>query len=250
MKIKFLGSGGAFATLKQGNTNVVITINGKNLLIDLGSCSNFVWRDIWGRSFNEIDGLYISHVHADHCSLEQFFFSRYFIPTLDRAGHVIKPKLYAHPVVMNEIWEHLKPSMGIYRNEVLHLTNFAECHSCSDFEFEGAKFSLIKNSHIESSFGNKDAYGLFIQYNGKSIYWSSDCSKINKSPIEKADIIFHDCETLDGIESRVHTHYKDLTKLPSCVKRKMWLMHYNEQVPSFKEDGFMGFVERDQEFIF
>lgn len=193
--LKFLGHSDAFATLDQGNSNAVLTINGKNLMIDFGITSNFIWRDEWGRHFNEIDALYISHLHGDHCYLETMFFSRYFIPRLDKTGNVIKPQLFAHPVVMNEIWEHLKPSMGVYRNEILHLTNFAECHSCSQFEFEGIKFELIKNTHINSSFGSKDAYGLKFTINGTKIYWSSDSANINRKEIAEADIVFHDCET-------------------------------------------------------
>ena len=91
----------------------------------------------------------------DHACLESLLFWRYFLPTIDKAGQKIKPRLFAAPVVVAELWEHLKPSMGLYRNEVLHLTNFVDCHACSEFEFEKVKFKLIKNDHIKSSFGDK-----------------------------------------------------------------------------------------------
>lgn len=184
----------------------------------------------------------------DHACLETLLFSRYFAPALDKSGHIIKPKLFAHPIVMQEIWEHLKPSMGVYRNEILHLTNFAECHSCNAFEFEGVRFQLIRNDHIKSSFASKDAYGLIFEYNGVKIYWSSDSANINKKHIAWADLVFHDCETFDGMRSHVHAHWDDLRKLPEEQKAKMWLMHYSEKPRNYEKAGFAGFIEKDQEF--
>jgi ribonuclease BN (tRNA processing enzyme) len=248
--LKFLGHAGAFATLKEGNSNAVLTINNKNLVIDFGIVSDFIWREEWNRHYNEINAIYISHLHGDHCSLERMFFARYFIPHLDKDSNVIKPQLFAHPVVMSEIWDHLKPSMGIYRNEILHLTNFAECHSCSNFEFEGVKFELVKNSHINSSFGSKDAYGLKFQINGTKVYWSSDSANINQKAINEADIVFHDCETFPGFKSKVHAHYTDLLKLPVDSRRKMYMMHYSSKPSNFESSGFAGFIEKGQEFTF
>ena len=248
--LKFLGHGGAFAKLANGNSNAVLTINGKNLMIDFGIASNFIWADEWGRSYNEIDAFYITHLHLDHCCLESAFFSRYFIPKLDKHNNVIKPRLYCHPMVLAEIWEHLKPSMGLYQNQVLHITNFAECVACDKFEFEGVEFQLIRNQHIESSFGKKDAYGLLFELNGKTIYWSSDSANINTEMIEKADIVFHDCETLEGFKSNVHAHWDDLRKLPENQKKKMWLMHYSHKPKNWEMEGFAGFVQKNDEFSF
>lgn len=248
--LKFLGSGGAFASTKEGNSNALLSINGKNLLIDFGIVSNFIWREEWEKSYNEIDSIYITHLHLDHCCLETLFFSRYFIPKLDKNHNVVKLKLYANPTVMNEIWKHLEPSMGVYRNEIFHLTNFAECHLCSDFEFEGIKFELVKNSHIKCSFGNKDAYGLLFTVNNKKVYWSSDSLNINKKAIDSADIVFHDCETFPDFKSGVHAHWSDLKKLNSEQKKKTYLMHYNSKPVDWEKEGFAGFVEKNQTFYF
>lgn len=249
MNIKFLGHGGAFATTIDGNTNACITINGRRLLIDFGIMSNTVWREHWGLRFRDIDVIWATHMHSDHVSFEPMFFDRYFNPRIDpRTGAVIKPVLYADPVVLAEIWEHLKPSMHIYRNEVLHITNFAECHACSSFIFEGVKFTAVKNAHILSSFGSKFAFGLKWEYKGVKFYWSSDSAKINLKLVQWADVVFHDCETIH-FKSGVHAHYLDLRKLKPEEKAKIWLMHYS---PGHKlnaiGDGFAGFITKDQEF--
>lgn len=249
VNLKFLGHSGAFASLNEGNTNAVLEVNGKNLLIDFGVCSNFIWTEHWGKTYNDIDAIYISHLHLDHCCLESLFFYRYFIPKVGDNQHVIKPILFANPIVMGEIWSHLQPSMGVYRNEIFHLTNFAECHACGQFEFEGIPFQLVKNKHIESCFANKDAYGLLFTIGNETIYWSSDSANINTKMIDKATIVFHDCETLP-FKSRVHSHWQDLKKLKPEQRKKIWLMHYKTKPKDCDDHGFAGWISKDQTFEF
>jgi len=68
--------------------------------------------------------------------------------------------------------------------------------------------------------------------------------------LDQADIIFHDCET-SPFKSTVHAHYEDLTTLPTAIKNKMWLYHYQRgTLPNARKDGFCGFVKRGQIFDF
>jgi hypothetical protein len=65
---------------------------------------------------------------------------------------------------------------------------------------------------------------------------------------DKADLIFHDCET--GYKSGVHAHYSDLRGLDAHTKNKMWLYHYNVgDKPDCTEDGFLGWVQKHQRFV-
>ncbi len=67
---------------------------------------------------------------------------------------------------------------------------------------------------------------------------------------QEAEIIFHDCETSEK-KSGVHAHYTELKTLPSEIKRKMWLYHYQPlPLPDAKADGFRGFVKKGQCFDF
>jgi ribonuclease BN (tRNA processing enzyme) len=68
-----------------------------------------------------------------------------------------------------------------------------------------------------------------------------------KDCYQRADQIFHDCDTR-STKSQAHAHYSELKTLPTATKAKMWLYHYFTQVPSVKQDGFMGFCEKDQTF--
>jgi len=67
---------------------------------------------------------------------------------------------------------------------------------------------------------------------------------------QKADIIFHDCETLKK-PSGVHAHFNELVNLDKSIKAKMWLYHYNPiALPDAKKNGFRGFVKKGQIFQF
>ena len=48
--------------------------------------------------------------------------------------------------------------------------------------------------------------------------------------------------------SHVHANYADLKTLPAETKAKIWMYHYGDKIPTFKEDGFQGFVEKGQVF--
>ena len=94
MQIKFVGVGNAFSQISVGNSNMLITSDsGKIMAFDMGQTFPYIVRDEWGLDFRDIDAVYLSHLHADHASIEQFAFSRYFIPKKDKEM-VVKPKLY------------------------------------------------------------------------------------------------------------------------------------------------------------
>lgn len=64
MKLVFLGSGSAF-TMQNRQSNMIIELNGRKLLIDVGSDIRFSLK-LMGYNFKDIDEVYLSHLHADH----------------------------------------------------------------------------------------------------------------------------------------------------------------------------------------
>ena len=98
IKITFLGSGSAF-TIGESNFHSNLLIEdlktSKKLLIDCGSDTRFSMQEV-GLTFNDIDAVYISHIHADHTGgLEWLGFTRYFskftIPDLYTSHEIVKP---------------------------------------------------------------------------------------------------------------------------------------------------------------
>lgn len=70
-----------------------------------------------------------------------------------------------------------------------------------------------------------------------------------KAYYNESDVIIHDCETM--YKSGVHAHYDNLKTLDEDIKRKMKLVHYQDNVldewnmweSKAKSDGFFGFVK-------
>ena len=65
MKIKFIGTGSGITSLKRFHSSILISSSGYNLLVD---CGDGISRSILQQniSFNSIDSVLISHLHADH----------------------------------------------------------------------------------------------------------------------------------------------------------------------------------------
>lgn len=268
MTIKFLGRGGAFAPMEVGNSNMMITSeSGKRLMFDFGSTAPYIYRDEWKMDFADIDAFYISHLHADHVNLEMVAFHRYFLPKRDEAGNRIKPKLFMVTPLMKELWDNtLSGGLESVQGKIMTLTDYFECKPVVEnesFEWEGYRFTPIQTVHVRSGYIIKHSYGLAVQkinqlqsgeaaidYGRYDAYITSD-TQFDMGLMEfydRANIIFHDCET-GNYKSIVHSHYSDLKTLPDRIRKKMWLYHYNQPEPTFKEDGFAGFVEKGQEFI-
>lgn len=257
MKLKFLGVGGAFAPMSVGNSNMLLSHNGKNLLIDCGFTAPYILRDELGIQHTEIDGIYISHLHGDHTAgLEHYAFMRYFVPIRDQQGNAIKPKLYAERQVMKELWEgSLKGSLEVLEGRIGSLTDYFDCiplDKGKGFQWEGHSFFPVETVHVSGGYVLKYSYGLAIT-NLTTEYHTFITTDTQFRPHDLgyhykwANIIFHDCETLPQ-KSGVHPHYDDLVTLPEEIKGKMYLYHYSKPIATWEEDGFGGFVRKSDEF--
>ena len=258
MKIKFLGVGSAFTTSEYYQSNLLITAdNGKKLLVDCGSDARFSLNECDFQEKNpceEIDAIYISHLHSDHIGgMEWMAFETYFNPNRK------KPLLFMEENTMRELWEcSLKGGLGCIEGKCMHLTDYFTCKPVlynGFFIWEGIRFDLVKMPHVIAGYKNLYSYGLLINpYNvPKRVFFTSDTQfqpDLIIKIAEETDIIFHDCET-SRFKSIVHVHYDDLCTVPTDVKEKIWLYHY-QPYPKVKpkEQGFKGFVVKGQEFEF
>ncbi len=254
MKIKFIGVGSAFTTPEYYQSNLLITArSGKKFLVDCGTDIRFSLNEC-GVSNEEIDAVYLSHLHSDHIGgMEWMAFTTYFNTKIDRPGLFMEEKL------MKEMWNSsLKGGLGCIEGKRMHLTDFFKCNSVPDrgtFVWEGIRFMLVKMRHIFNGYKNLYSYGLLIREtdNGPLVFFSTD-TQFHPDLIckigEKASLIFHDCET-SPFKSVVHAHYDDLRTLPLEIRQKMWLYHF-QPCPELrpKKDGFKGFVTKGQEFDF
>jgi ribonuclease BN (tRNA processing enzyme) len=253
MQLTFLGTGSAF-TIGADNfqSNLLLTVdNGRKLLIDCGSDIRFSLHKL-GMSYLDITDIYISHLHSDHAGgLEYIGLNTLFNPNCK------KPNLYLHEKLVSNLWNNtLSGGMYYVQDEVTTLESFFNVFpltTTQPFEWEGLEFQLIQVIHVKSSLGLMPTYGFFTQFGHQKILFTADTQlslDVFEHYYERADVIFHDCET-SACPTPVHAHFHQLKTLPPEIKRKMWLYGYQPgELPDAKDAGFAGFVKRGQVFEF
>ncbi len=253
-KIQFIGVGSAFTTREYYQSNaLVIAPSGKKLLIDCGTHAQFALEELGINNSNlgkEIDGVYISHLHADHIgSLEWLALVTYFNPAFPR------PKLFGIQSLMSDLWnKSLRGGLETLEGKIANLTDYFECHPVrinNSFVWENIRFTPVQTVHVVSGMQIQHSYGLMIQEIGSDhrVFLTTDTQfapyQMRKF-YDQADLILHDCETAP-FKSGVHAHYDDLNGLPDKVKAKMWLYHYQPKPQQdATKDGFLGFVKKAQ----
>ena len=261
MEVIAVGTGSAF-TMKNWQSNFLIRQNTKCLLIDCGGDIRQALVEI-GISINEIDGVYISHAHADHIGgLEWLGFCTLFNPTLK------KPKIYGEANLLKELWSKslvggMEGLEGHKYTEVgcdgVLLSTYFEVNPVltnSYFIWEDIRFDIIQSVHITAKYALCNSFGLMWTDpdTNERVYLTTDCQYSPEASMrafyQEADHIFQDCETTP-FKSGVHANYSDLRTLPPEMKKKMWLYHYQDNVidewDTWNEkaiaDGFRGFVK-------
>lgn len=258
MKITVLGSGGFF-TLNNWHANFLVEVEDYRLLIDCGSdCRHALNRQ--GYSYKDIHGVFISHLHGDHAGgMEWLGFAKYFDPTQNT------PNLYISESLVQPLWNNtLSGGMGSLQGKITTLSDYFYVNPIEkngDFKIGGVVFRLVQTVHVMNGYYIVPSFGLLVSDGKTNIFMTGDTQyapeQINHF-YKISGLIFHDCELLylpDGkpIFSTVHAHYDKLKSLPKSVKKKMWLNHYQDNIPSFinaPKDGFIGFLTPGRTFEF
>ena len=255
-KLTFLGSGSAFYTGEylgeNWQSNILIeSPSGRRLLLDCGSDIRFSLKE-QSLNVNDIDDVYISHLHADHIGgIEWLAFGTKF------SENGRKPNIWAERSILKDLWSHsLRGGLGSIEGEDANIHSYFNPHPIREnggFIWEGIEFRLVQVVHVMDGFKISPSYGLLFEIGSKRIFFTAD-TQFAPSQISQfyrsADVILHDCETADT-QSGVHSHYSQLLNLPVEIRRKMWLYHYQSGCKNDAcKDGFAGWVEKGKKFTF
>lgn len=215
-----LGVGDAFSA-RWYSTSFLLEAEGGRLLVDCPHpLRKMLTESDAGVDVDQLDGVLLTHLHADHCSgLEPLAFFFHFV--LGR-----RLPVWAHPTVLGRLWERLAPGMdrllapdgGVRR---LGFEDFFEAHPLRlDGAVEAAGFRVearMTRHHVPTT-------ALRVQADGVRWGYSAD-TDFDPGLIDwlaPADLIVH--ETNLG----VHTPYERLASLPADLRARMRLVHFTD----------------------
>lgn len=240
-KLLMLGTGGAFA-VKYNNNNALFTCGDFTLLVDCGVTAIRTLHQL-NVPLDRIDAVFISHLHADHVGgLEEFAFQM-------NGRYKRKPRLILPSALKKPIWENTlkggleNPGQGLTELESYFQVTAIEQDSPTEIA-EGFSIRVLPTVHVVG----KPSFALLIN---EKLYYSSDClfdaDRLKHLDEQGVQYILHECQ-LAGTPA-VHTTLEQLLTLPEELQRKVQLMHYGDDMESYKgRTGAMTFIEQHETY--
>lgn len=219
-RLCFLGTGDSEA-MDYWNTNLLLETAGRRLLIDCGYTIKYALRDM-GLGVPDIDGILITHIHADHCfGLERFAYET-------RYTHGTRIPLYLPVDIYPGLWEQtLKGSMGHSSDGENRLDDFFDLQLIEDrrLRFGDATLELFPTDHT----GGMATYGVII--NNRLIF-TSDTNPLPWLAADRSDRrIVHDCSL--QAHNPVHATLDEIADFyPPEVRARMLAIHYGDAMPT------------------
>lgn len=248
LSIQMIGTGSAFSKTYYNN-NALVTVKGFALLVDCGSMAP---RALYAlkKDFTSIDGVLITHIHADHVGgLEELAF-------LYKYTYKKKLPLFITEDLKDALWENtLKGGLEDPESRLNHLTDYFDVvimQANQPYQISDAlSVELIKTNHIPG----KPSYSLFLN---KYLFYSADMQFMPNFLIDEVvsargcQYILHDCQLRDP--AHVHATLTQLLTLPDDIQEKIMLMHYgddNADMNQYKDKvGKMQFMEQQTVYDF
>lgn len=227
MRLLPLGVGSALSAISY-TTCMALECEGSWLLLD---CPHPVRKMMREASLaagvaldaEQVVGLALSHLHADHCSgLEDFAFFNHF--ALDR-----RTRLLAHPEVVRDLWEKtLSGGMGSMSRaageppEPLAFEDFFDWIPLAE---GGAATIGPFRVECRKTVHSIPTTAFRVEGGGRRIGFSAD-TDFDRGLIDwlaEADLVIHEATTYGN--AGLHTPYHLLAELPEEIRARMRLFH-------------------------
>lgn len=242
MDIRMLGCGSAFAK-EFYNNNAIVYAGGRKLLVDCGTTAHIALRKL-GLSLAEIDGVLITHIHADHVGgLEELAFQLKFL-------FKRRIPLYIADTLAGILWEHSLRG-GLEQEGLMTLSDYFDVRPMAEgspYEvLPGLRAELLRTSHIPGKLSYSVLFGHTFFYSSDMLFMPELLETLVRE--RGVETIFHDCQLEPpGV---VHACLDQLLTLPDELQRIIRLMHYGDAQPQYiGRTGGMRFVEQHRLYSF
>ncbi|MCK5311897.1 MAG: MBL fold metallo-hydrolase [Desulfobacteraceae bacterium] len=227
-KITILGSGTCVPSLKRSSCSILIQGETQNFLLDAGpGTMNRLLQA--GLKLNDVDAIFLSHFHLDHCAEVAAFLFATKYPDLLRD----KTLFLVGGTGIRLLYENMNNTYGNtieITDEYLKIVEVNEDGS-SMVDFKGFRISHIKVNHKEESRAYRftDSTGFTVVYSGDTDY-SENLIDLSKN----ADVLI--CESAFPDEKKTPGHLTPSLAGDIAAKanvKKLVLTHFYPECENF-----------------
>jgi ribonuclease BN (tRNA processing enzyme) len=228
LEVRVIGAGSAGAK-KYFNTSLLVTFpDGYRLLVDCGFNIPKALHE-QNISIDSIDGLFVTHTHADHVGgIEELaFMNRYAF-----AGR--KMDLLIPGILEHELWENsLKGGLECTEEGLCELEDYFNIKKLWALSSNNPLgLQIFPTDHVK----HKDSFA--VGFDDKLLY--SGDTKFSAALINigrNYKTIIHDCQlpSANGkvAKKAVHTHLHELMALDEDIQNKIYMIHYGDNAETF-----------------
>ncbi|WP_248924154.1 MBL fold metallo-hydrolase [Paenibacillus hamazuiensis] len=225
-RIAMLGVGNGFCKSTYHN-NALLEAGNRLYLLDCGATAWLSLHEL-GFGFDDISGIYISHLHYDHCGglEEAALYGAY------AAGR--KMKLWLPEPLRDTIWDHyLKGTLHNEAEGKLGLADYFDVEWVSEgepFVFgpggevrAGLPAYWLRTRHVPGKFSSSLVLDRRFFYSADMV---ADTVLVQRLARDGVRTFYHDA---DFGTSPVHAGFDQLCAYPAEIRRCMLLMHYGRR---------------------
>ena len=234
-KITVLGSGGAFATMEQGNSAFLVEYLGRRILIDCGTTVPYTLRDEMGIPLQSITDVIITHAHGDHAGgVEMVLHACRWL------GGGRKPTIWGSSKVLGGLYHTLR--ILSYEKDTTAVIHPAVKHFWEHHVAEGGSFLNGLPLHTDSveHVGGMPATSIRLG----PLFVSGDTNSPVCPPYD-VELVFHEAEF--GFTTGVHCPVEHLVNTHNRLRSETWLYHCPPSIVEAPE-GFAGILRKGQVF--
>ena len=230
MNIIWNGTGAAWA-YGYGNSSAIVEARGKRLLVDCGHTVPARLKQM-GLSLQDIDGVFISHLHGDHVyGLEEWGFR-------NMLQWEIRPPLFIAENLAGHLWSNvLAGTMGQTCDRSCLLKDYFDViplNVGTPQPFGPFTLAIHPVRHIPHA----HAYGVKVAAEGASVGFTCDTLADRDAWFyEDTACVFHDCSFKPYYSSTVHAHFDQLCQYPAEWRSRTYLVHYDDDIADKREQS-------------